>query len=364
MKHLSRLSALALLACAVPAASQTLERRVAAAGDNPVQFHFAARPGVCGDGRNFLHVDDDGWYGSYYSDGGRAQPCEAGPVRVVIVRAGRDVVKVETYAGPIVADPGAAQDLGAVPAREAVAYLLSVAASAEGRPARDALLPAILADSAVVTPALVQIAKDQGRGRDLRKSAISWLARRRAEPGGVGASGIAKALDQIVRDRTENESVRQQAMNTISRFDRGEGTPTLIGFAGESDHWIAKQAFQTLARSGDPRARQYVREAVKKTDLDEESRTEAIRGIGGEYSTAADLKLLRDLYPTLNSDRERDALISAVAQAGGSENATWLLAIAKSPTEPPQRRRHAVSLLSKFDDPRVKEALKDLIDKR
>jgi HEAT repeat protein len=152
-------------------------------------------------------------------------------------------------------------------------------------------------------------------------------------------------------------------MNTIARFDRGEGIPTLIGFAGDADHWIAKQAFQTIARSGDPRARQYVREAVKKTDLDEESRTEAIRGIGGEYSTGADLKILRDLYPTLNNDRERDALISVVAQAGGTENSTWLLSIARSTTEPISRRRRAVQLLSKFDDPRVKEALKDLIER-
>ncbi|HLA91086.1 MAG TPA: HEAT repeat domain-containing protein [Gemmatimonadaceae bacterium] len=353
-----------LLAGSAPACAQTLERRVAQAGDRPVEFHFAARAGVCGDGRSYFRADDDGWYGTFSSDGWRAQPCERGPVRVVIVRAGREVVKVETYAGPLQRDPGAAQDLGAVGAREAAMYLLSVAASAEGRPARDALTPAMLAESTAVTPLLLAIAKDQGRGRDLRKSAISWLARRRAEPGGVGAAGIARALDQIVRDRSENESVRQTAMSTISRFDRGEGVPTLIGFAGDGDRWISRRAFQMLARSGDPRARQFIRDAVKRADLEEESRIEAIRGIGGEHSTGADLKLLRDLYPSLNSDRERDALIQAVATAGGSENATWLLGIARSSTEPVQRRRRAVSLLSKFDDPRVKEALKDLIDRR
>jgi HEAT repeat protein len=357
---------LALIGLPLAASAQTLASRVAAAGDAPVQFHFAAREGVCGDGRNYFHADDDGWYGSfsYSSDGVRNPPCQSGPVRVVIVRAGRDVVKVETYAGPLMPDQGAAKDLGAVSSREAATYLLSVAASAEGRPAREALMPAMLADSAVVTPTLVQMVKDEARGRDLRKSAISWLARRRAEPGGVGAATVARTLDQVVRDRNENESVRQQAMSTISRFDRGEGIPTLIGFAGDADHWIARQAFQNIARSGDPRARQYIRDAVKKADLDEEMRTEAIRGIGGEYSTGADLKLLRDLYPSLNSDRERDQLISVVAQAGGTENSTWLLGIAKSSTEPIARRRRAVSLLSKFDDPRVKEALKDLIDRK
>ena len=370
MKRASRVIALALIGLPLAASAQTLERKVAAAGDSPVQFHFGAREGVCGDGRNYFRADDDAggsnWYGSYSysSDGMRIPPCQSGPVRVVIVRAGREVIKVETYAGPLMPDPGGAQDLGAFSAREAAAYLLSVASSADGRPASAALIPAMLADSSVVTPTLVQLIKDQARGRDLRKSAISWLARRRAESGGVGAASVARTLDQVVRDHNENESVRQQAMSTISRFDRGEGIPTLIAFAGDADRWIAKQAFQSIARSGDPRARQYVREAVKRTDLDEEMRTEAIRGIGGEYSTGADLKLLRDLYPSLNSDRERDQLISVVAQAGGTENSTWLLAIARSPTEPVARRRHAVSLLSKFDDPRVKEALKDLIKER
>ncbi len=337
--------AIALAGCTWPAGAQSLERRAAAAGDTPVQFHFATRDGVCGDGRSYLHVDDDGFYGSFYSsygsDGMRSPACQPGPARVVIVRAGRDVVKVETYVGPLAPDAGAAKDLGAVSAREAAEYLMSVAATADGRPGHDALLPAMIADSAVVTPKLLEIAKDQTRARDLRRSAIGWLARRRTEPGGVGAAGIAKALDQIVRDRGESETIRQQALNTIARFDRGEGIPTLIGFAGESDHWIAKQAFNTLSRSGDPRARQFMRDAIKRSDLDDDVRGEIIRGLGNDYSTGADLKLLRDLYPTLNSDRDRDAVIETVANAGGNENANWLLAIAKSTTEPvrtPSRR--------------------------
>jgi uncharacterized protein (UPF0147 family) len=283
-------------------------------------------------------------------------------VRVVITHAGKEVVRVETYVGPTPADAPAAQELGAVPAKEAVAYLLNVAATTDGRPARDALTPAMLADSSVVTPTLLQIARDQSRSRDIRRSAITWLSRRRDEKGGVGAAGIAKALDQLVRDRNESETIRQQALGTISRFDRGEGIPALMGFAGDADKWLAKQAFQTLARSGDPRARQFVRDQVKRADLDEDTKVEVIRGIGDDYSTSADMKLLRDLYATVDSDKERDAILSTVANAGGSENANWLLDIAKSKTEPVNRRRRAVSLLSKYDDARVKDALKGLIN--
>jgi hypothetical protein len=350
---------------ASPCAGQSLERRVAGAGDAPVQFHFAARDGVCGNGKSYFRTEEDNWYGTYSSnDGMRMDPCMTGPVRVVITRAGKDIVRVETFVGPLAATPDAppAQELGAVPAKEAVAYLLNVAATTDGRPARDALTPAMLGDSSVVTPTLLQIAKDQSRSRDIRRSAINWLARRRDEKGGIGASGIAKALDQLVRDRAESETIRQQALGTISRFDRGEGIPTLMGFAGDADKWLARQAFQTLARSGDPRARQFVRDQVKRADLDEDTRVEVIRGIGDDYSTGADMKLLRDLYPTVNSDKERDAIMSTVATAGGSENAAWLLDIANSKTESVNRRRRAVSLLARYDDARVKEALKGLIN--
>ena len=189
------LSALALLALLVPlacSAQSALERRVAAAGDTPAQFRFAAREGVCGNGRTYFRSDDDGWYGTF-------------------TRAGKDVVRVETYVGPVPADAPPAQDLGVVPVKDAVAYLLIVAATTDGRPARDALTPAMLADSSVVTPTLLQIAKDQSRSRDIRRSAITWLSRRRDEKGGVGAAGIARALDQLVRDRSESETIRNQA---------------------------------------------------------------------------------------------------------------------------------------------------------
>ena len=353
---------LAVLVLAGPAAAQSLDRRMAGAPDASVQFHFAARTGVCGNGRTFMRADDNNWYSSYNGDGGGRDVCVDGPVRVVVTRAGRDVIKIESFAGPLAADEHGGRDLGVAGAREAATYLLGLAATLDGRPAREALTPAMLADSSVVTPQLLQLTKDQSRARDLRRSAISWLARRRAESGGVGVEAVERTLDQLVRDRTESESVRSQALSTISSLDRGEGIPVLIKFSNDTDSWLSRQAFSSLSRSGDPRAREYIRVAAKRSDLTEENRVSAIQSLGGEYATGADLKTLREMYPSLNSDRQRDVLISTLASAGGTENATWLLAIAKSPTEPAQRRRRAISLLTKFDDPRVRDALKELVD--
>ncbi len=343
--------------------AQSLERKVAAMGDGSAQFHFAARDGVCGDGRSYLRVDDDGWYGTYSINGGREMPCTVGPVRVVVTKTGRDIVRIEALAGPLFNDPNAGPDLGAVGAREAANWLLEQAKSLDGKPARDAIFPAMLADSAVVTPTLVAIARDQNRPRELRRSAITWLSRRRNEVGGIGASAADKALDQIIRDRAESESIRQSALGTLSRLDRGEGTTAMLQLARETDPWLSKQAFQNLARSGDPRARQFVRESVRRSDLSEDNRLEALRALGNEYATGADLKTLRELYPSANSDRERDVILSAAATSGGSENTSWLLQIANSPTEPAARRKRVVGMLARLDDPRVREALKGMVDR-
>ena len=152
----SSLGTLAPTLCA-----QSLDRKVSGVGDGFVQFHFATRDGICGNGRSWLRTDEDGWYGSYNGETMRGEGCGSGPVRVVITRAGRETVKIDTYAGPLYVDPAAGQDLGVVPAREAASYLMNLASTLDGRPAREALLPAMLADSAQVTPVLLQLARDQ-----------------------------------------------------------------------------------------------------------------------------------------------------------------------------------------------------------
>lgn len=354
---------LVLATAATPLAGQAIERRVAGAPDGNVQFHFAARAGVCGNGTTLLRVDDGGGY--YYSSGSdlNRDQCAAGPVRVVLARIGKEIVRIETHAGPLTADASDGTDLGAVASGDASKWLLGLATSLEGRPARDALLPAMIADSGVVTPALAAIVRDGERSRDLRRSALSWLTRRRDEPGGIGAAAATRLLEEVVRNRSENESLRSSALSSLSSMERGEGVTTLIAFSRESDPWLARQAFASLSRSGDPRARQFTREAIRRTDLTDELRVLAIQGLGGDYATGADYRLLRELYPSLTTDRERDALISALGNAGGRDNVTWLLSVAESQTEPVARRRRVISMLGRLDEPRIREALKGMAER-
>ena len=360
-----RIVRLTAVAAMLPAGAggQSLSQRVASAADGAVQFTYAARPGVCGNGRTYYSINGSMWFGSMNDNVLRSDPCQPGPVRVVLGRAGKEVVDVNTYVGPPQAAPGAT-DLGAVPAREAAEYLLTLAARVDGRPGRDAITPAMLADSATVTPQLLAIARDQSRARETRSSAISWLNRAADERGGVTPSQLAKALGEIARDENDNQQVRQSALNVLSRQENGEGIPALIEISRTTpDIWLGKQTLATLARSGDPRARTYLRTAVQRDDLNDEMRIAAIRGIGRDFATSQDAEFLRTLYAKLPSERAKEAVLESMAEMGGTANAKWLMTIAANNDESQRLRRRAVQLTDRAGMPAAEVAqLYDRVD--
>jgi len=355
-----------------PAArAQNLAQRVASAADGAVQFTYAARPGVCGNGRSYYSINGSMWFGSMNDNTMRSEPCQPGPVRVVLGRAGKDIVDVNVYVGPVQSSPGAA-DLGAVSSREAADFLLSIASKIDGRPGRDAIAPAMLADSAVVTPQLLAIARDQSRARETRSSAINWLSRASDERGGVAPAQLAKALGDMARDENDNQQVRQSALRVLSRQENGEGIPALIEISrGTQDIWLGKQALSTLAQSGDPRARTYLRTAVQRDDLNDDMRVAAIRGIGRDYATTQDAEFLRGLYAKLPSEKTKEAVLTSLGEMGGTANAKWLMTVAGNADETVRLRRRAVqlseragtatadlaALYDRVDDPQMKEAI-------
>src|SRR5688500_10344134 len=169
---------------------QSLATRINAVRNGRVNFTFAAREGVCGNGRSFGSAGsalNSGSY-SFMSDGRLSEPCERGPVRVVLDRADGGVIDVNTYVGRVsdasVSAADAGTSLGAVRASEAAQYLLGLAATVDGKPGRDAILPAVLADSVDATPQLLAIARDESRPRETRRSAISWAGRQSDAAGG------------------------------------------------------------------------------------------------------------------------------------------------------------------------------------
>ena len=79
--------------------------------------------------------------------------------------------------------------------------------------------------------------------------------------------------------------------------------------------------------------------------------TVALRALGQEYATAQDAALLRQLYPKLRSDRSREAVFSALAEIGGTENTRWMLDMAQTGNESMQMRRRALDAASRSGAP-------------
>jgi len=213
--------------------------------DGGVIFHFAARPEVCGDGERVIRI------GRSYIESNSSeerQPCVRGPVQVrLTVREGA-VERVETWVGPMRSREGHA--LGMVPAREAARYLVELAARADGRVSARAITPAVLADSAVVWPELLAIARAPASQRRAgRGDATFWLARFAS----AAISGHPGSL--ATDDDEEKDEVKVHAVFVLSQLANREGIPALIDIArSNADLAVRRSALFWLGQSGDPRA--------------------------------------------------------------------------------------------------------------
>jgi HEAT repeat protein len=377
MRHHLRTFSLAALAAmtagATSLSAQALSRRIDNAPEGRVQFTYAARQGVCGNGRSYIQTGPNSYSGSFYGNMNetmRNDPCVAGPVRVVIDRAGRDVISIETFVGPVQRDQGAT-DLGEVRASDATDYLLGLASKADGAAARQAIMPAMLADVGDVSRELLAIARDQNRPREVRSSAMSWVARSTENESTIPSS-VTNALLAIAKDDADNQQVRRSALSVMSRLEHGAGIPPLIDIArGTDNSWLTREAMGVLASSGDPRARDYLRSSIRRSDLPDEVVARAIRGIGGQYATSQDAQMLRDNYNRLNGEKAREATLQSLAEIGGSENSRWLMQLARDEAQSISTRRRAlqhatrsgvpitdmVRLYDTTTDPQMKEAL-------
>ena len=256
-----------------PAAAQRLGARVAAAPDGTVRLSFAARPGVCGNGRNVIALECAGgrcgrgrggrtitFDGGF--DGDEVEyDCEPGPVRISLrVRTGR-VQSLRTYVGGRWVVPprdAAVTDLGTVSARDAVDWLLGVATREDTRAGEEAILPLTLADSVTVWPMLLRLARDDRAPQRTRRQAVFWL-------GQAAGDAATKDLTDLVDDADLDRDVKEHAVFALSQQPRDAGVPVLIRIArSHPERGVRRKALFWLGQSGDPRALALFEELLTK----------------------------------------------------------------------------------------------------
>lgn len=239
-----------LLVWALPSglAAQELSQRLARLPDGTVRLSFAARAGVCGSGGHNINVSepDDEWEAD----------CADQPVRVALQLSDRRVVAVRTYVGGRWRSDSAAKDLGMVSAPEASRYFLELAGRREEL-SGDPVFPAALADSVVIWPSLLRLARDTRLSQERRRTAVFWLSQ---EAGAVAG----RALDSIAGDEGGDLEIRKQAVFALSQRSPEEGVPALIRVVHTNrDPELRKTALFWLGQSDDPRALEVFEEILR-----------------------------------------------------------------------------------------------------
>jgi len=253
-------TSLVLVAFAASALNaQSLAARVEAVGTGTVRLEFAAADGVCGNGRNNISIRHNDGSTSRHGTFNRSRDewedeCEAGPVRLAVDVSRGKVREIRAYVGGRWRGE-ADRDLGTVPAAEASVWLLSVAARGETEPAKDAIFPAMLADVPNPWRALLDIAKDDSRPREVRSSATFWVGQAAGE---AATAGLAEVVES-----NEDKEVRKSAVFALSQRRDGEAVPSLIRIAKSNrDPEIRKSAIFWLGQSRDARALAYFEEVL------------------------------------------------------------------------------------------------------
>jgi hypothetical protein len=250
----TRLLAL-MLAALLPGSlqAQTFAQRVNAAGNGTVRLSFAARPGVCADAGNGVTMGQasDEW----------EPACSRSLVRVALGLSAHRVRSIRTYVGGRWLPDTSALDLGTVRPQEAASYFISLTRQAgNAGMAGDPLLPSVLADSVIIWPALVSLARNSRLSSEIRSRAVFWLSQ-------AAGAAAGQALDSIAADDRGEREVRKQAIFALSQRSRNEGVPALIRIARTNrDPELKKTALFWLGQSEDPRALDLFEEILREPD--------------------------------------------------------------------------------------------------
>jgi HEAT repeats len=216
-----------------------LEQRLASIDSGTVHLSFAARPGVCGNGGHGFSVNDEGegWEGE----------CDDQPVRVSLRMRDHRVVRIRTFVGGHWTPGSPSRDWGSVRPQEAASFFLKLAEQSPDL-SGDPILPATLADSVIVWPELLRIARSSKLPNERRRNAVFWL-------GQAAGAVVDSALDSIASDESGDREIKKQAVFALSQRSSSEAIPALIKVARTSrDPELRKSALFWLGQSEDPRA--------------------------------------------------------------------------------------------------------------
>jgi HEAT repeat protein len=332
----------------VPLGAQSLASRVAQAPDGVVRMQVDSRTGVCGDGRdvvgyrNALFAPNVQSIGGHWTD----SRCVPGPLRVSLTVADGQVTQMRTrIGGSWPATQSRVTDLGVVPSREASTYFFSLVPRLETASGKDRLLlPAVLADDASVIQPLLALARDPGRAEHTRRQAVLWL-------GLLGDASVIPALVQLARDDVDDEGndkrgkkgVGSSAVAALSTLDGDVGVPALIDLARSGSVGTRRNAVFWLGQNGSQGARRMLHTVIENANEVNRVRAHAIFALThGRDTPQSEFTYLRALYPRLDDDVLKEAVIQGMQVDEDVAGGRWLIERALDGRESSKLRKSAL----------------------
>ena len=344
------LSTAVFLTFALPPQQGTdLARRIAAAPDGLVKMTYAARDGICGDGRSFIGEPTgasrsfDMWFADGISmsgfSGDFAARCAQGPVRLLLVVRDRRVVAVQPFVGPpSPATDRAGTDLGAVSTADVSRYLLDLAVRGSEETARNAILAATIADSVRVAAPLAGIARNKSLSTAVRENALKWVGRAAGREGDRDALRVART---IAEDRDDQLSVRERAIRVIG--DEPDGSAYLRSLYPRLDETtLRERTVRVVGESGTRADMDWIRGIALDRSERVAIRERAVRMVG----EASDGRALRELYDRLDDATLRERVVRVIAEVGDADSRRWLREIVERRAETTTLRERAIRSLA------------------
>lgn len=232
---------------------------------------------------------------------------------------------------------------------------------------------------------LLSIARS-GDDAEIRGTAIHWL----------GQKGGERVLDELMKmfDSDRSEEVRSQILHALSQMKSARAEAELLRIArgnyepnirGQAIHWIGQrqgessidelmkifnadhheeirsQILHAFSQMKSPRAETLLLEIARSAD-DSSSRQQAIHWLGQKAGERS-LNMLSETVNSSNADTDvQTQAVHAISQRPKDEAIPLLIKIARTHRNPDVRRA-AIHWLGQYDDPRVVEFFREMIQK-
>ena len=344
---------LLLVIAPVALGAQSLVRQVDRVRNGTVQLTYAARPGLCGDGRETVRAGSaivvlPSVFGRGHSD---MDVCFAGPVRVAIGRSDGETVSYRVHVGGRWASAGDATDIGTVSAPDAARYFLDEAVRASGRNAEYALAAAVFADSVDLTTDLARIARSPDARTGLRSRAVFYI-------GTYEDPAATQALRRLATEDGLDEDVRGAAIIALGREDMSDDdVDWLRGLYSRASEKLRDNVFLAVSRSDSPRASRWLAGIAADAHETEHTRQQAMFWLGQGRGPTADLVRL---YDKLDEPSLRSHYTFVLSQRRDSEALDKLIDVAQHDRDKTVRHQ-ALFWLGQSKDPRALAFIRALV---